>query len=62
MSGSKYVDLMVCLCVPAAIQLLQMGFFLCAPLGLTLAISLPVLMRPCQAALHAHPSEHFSME
>ncbi|KAI6097143.1 hypothetical protein EV401DRAFT_2062187 [Pisolithus croceorrhizus] len=43
MSSSKNVDLMVCLCVPAAIQLLWMGFFPCAPLGLTLAISLPVL-------------------
>ncbi|KAI6096296.1 hypothetical protein EDD16DRAFT_1500644 [Pisolithus croceorrhizus] len=42
-NGLKTVDLMVCLCVPTAIQLLWMGFFPCAPLGPTLAISLPVL-------------------
>ncbi|KIK22862.1 hypothetical protein PISMIDRAFT_101701 [Pisolithus microcarpus 441] len=42
-NGSKTVDLMVCPCVPTAVQLLQMGFFPCAPLGPTLAISLPVL-------------------
>ncbi|KAI6004330.1 hypothetical protein EDC04DRAFT_2583375 [Pisolithus marmoratus] len=43
MSGLKTVDLMVCPCVPTAVQLIWMGFFPCVPLGPTLAISLPVL-------------------
>ncbi|KAI6018346.1 hypothetical protein EDC04DRAFT_2869985 [Pisolithus marmoratus] len=34
---------MVCSCVPAAIQLLWMGYFPCAPLGPTLAVSLQLL-------------------
>ncbi|KIK15234.1 hypothetical protein PISMIDRAFT_57995, partial [Pisolithus microcarpus 441] len=36
-NGLKTVDLMVCPCVPAAVQLLRMGFFPCALLGPTLA-------------------------
>ncbi|KAI6094877.1 hypothetical protein F5141DRAFT_969790, partial [Pisolithus sp. B1] len=34
------VDLVVCPCAPAALQLLWMGYFPCAPLGPTLAASL----------------------
>ncbi|KAI6109936.1 hypothetical protein F5141DRAFT_1004470, partial [Pisolithus sp. B1] len=42
-SGLQYVDLMVCPCAPAALQLLCMGYFPCAPLGPTLAVSLQLL-------------------
>ncbi|KAI6004876.1 hypothetical protein EDD15DRAFT_2384749 [Pisolithus albus] len=51
-SGSKTVDLMVCPCVPAAVQLVRMGFFPCAPLGPTLAVSLPVLSLVRQLFMH----------
>ncbi|KAI5988461.1 hypothetical protein F5J12DRAFT_703033, partial [Pisolithus orientalis] len=37
------VDLAVCPCAPAALQLLWMGYFPCAPLGPTLAVSLQLL-------------------
>ncbi|KIM50444.1 hypothetical protein SCLCIDRAFT_47385, partial [Scleroderma citrinum Foug A] len=37
------IDLMVCSCAPAAQQLLQMGYFPCAPLAPTLAVSVKVL-------------------
>ncbi|KIM57666.1 hypothetical protein SCLCIDRAFT_86133, partial [Scleroderma citrinum Foug A] len=37
------VDILVCSCATAAQQLLQMGYFPCAPLGPTLAVSLRVL-------------------
>ncbi|KAI6015677.1 hypothetical protein EDC04DRAFT_2870454 [Pisolithus marmoratus] len=43
MSGSQSVDLTMCPCEPTALQLLQMGFFPCAPLGPTLTVSLQVL-------------------
>ena len=37
------VDLVVCFCAPAAQQLINMGYFPCAPLAPTLAVSLKVL-------------------
>ncbi|KIM51865.1 hypothetical protein SCLCIDRAFT_99359, partial [Scleroderma citrinum Foug A] len=37
------VDLVVCSCAPAAQQLINMGYFPCAPLAPTLAVSLKVL-------------------
>ncbi|KIO01257.1 hypothetical protein M404DRAFT_150603, partial [Pisolithus tinctorius Marx 270] len=37
------VDLAVCPCAPAALQFLWMGYFPCAPLGPTLAVSLQLL-------------------
>ncbi|KAI6029186.1 hypothetical protein BKA83DRAFT_4461857 [Pisolithus microcarpus] len=51
-NGLKTVDLMVCPCVPAAVQLLRMGFFPCALLGPTLAVSLPVLSLVRQLFMH----------
>ncbi|KAI6094026.1 hypothetical protein EDD17DRAFT_1461970, partial [Pisolithus thermaeus] len=45
-----------CPCVPAAIQLLQMGFFPCVPWGLTLAISLSVLSLVRQLFMHTPPN------
>ncbi|KAI6151568.1 hypothetical protein BKA82DRAFT_3974066, partial [Pisolithus tinctorius] len=39
----QMVDLTVCPCAPAALQLLQMGYFPSAPLGPTLAVSLQLL-------------------
>ncbi|KAI6111411.1 hypothetical protein F5141DRAFT_1003505, partial [Pisolithus sp. B1] len=38
-----HIDLMVCSCAPAALQLLWMGYFPCAPLGPTLAVSLQLV-------------------
>ncbi|KAI5993753.1 hypothetical protein F5J12DRAFT_907337 [Pisolithus orientalis] len=43
MAALQSVDLAVCPCAPAALQLLWMGYFPCAPLGPTLAVSLQLL-------------------
>ncbi|KAI6137521.1 hypothetical protein EDD17DRAFT_1782921 [Pisolithus thermaeus] len=43
MTGLRHIDLMVCSCAPAALQLLWMGYFPCVPLGPTLAVSLQLL-------------------
>ncbi|KAI6039182.1 hypothetical protein EDC04DRAFT_2568813 [Pisolithus marmoratus] len=56
MSGSQSVDLTVCPCEPAALQLLQMGFFPCAPLGPTLAVSLQVLSLVRQLFMRMPPN------
>ncbi|KAI6097623.1 hypothetical protein EDD16DRAFT_1461029, partial [Pisolithus croceorrhizus] len=45
-----------CLCVPTAVRLLQMGFFPCALLGPTLAISLPLLSLVRQLFMHTPPN------
>ena len=43
MSDMHSIDLVVCSCAPAAQQLIHMGYFPCAPLAPTLAVSLKVL-------------------
>ncbi|KAI5999920.1 hypothetical protein EDD15DRAFT_2386268 [Pisolithus albus] len=43
MTGLRHVDLTICPCAPAALQLLWIGYFPCAPLGPTLAVSLQLL-------------------
>ncbi|KAI5980967.1 hypothetical protein EDD15DRAFT_2392327 [Pisolithus albus] len=42
-NGLRHVDLTICPCAPAALQLLWIGYFPCAPLGPTLAVSLQLL-------------------
>ena len=50
------VDILVCSCATAAQQLLQMGYFPCAPLGPTLAVSLRVLTFVKQLFVHMPPN------
>ncbi|KAI6037646.1 hypothetical protein EDC04DRAFT_2868602 [Pisolithus marmoratus] len=47
---------MVCSCVPATVQLLWMGYFPCAPLGPTLAVSLQLLSLVRQLFMQMPPN------
>ncbi|KAI6023465.1 hypothetical protein EDC04DRAFT_2869550 [Pisolithus marmoratus] len=47
---------MVCSCVPATVQFLWMGYFPCAPLGLTLAVSLQLLSLVRQLFMQMPPN------
>ncbi|KAF9510271.1 hypothetical protein BS47DRAFT_1300342 [Hydnum rufescens UP504] len=48
---------MVCVCCLAAIQLVERGFFPCAPLFPTLAVSLNMLEFVASLFLHMAPNE-----
>ncbi|KIM66636.1 hypothetical protein SCLCIDRAFT_110141, partial [Scleroderma citrinum Foug A] len=50
------VDLVVCSCAPAAQQLIHMGYFPCAPLAPTLAVSLKVLTLVKQLFVRTPPN------
>ncbi|KIK24162.1 hypothetical protein PISMIDRAFT_646625, partial [Pisolithus microcarpus 441] len=54
--GLRHVDLVVCPCVPAALQLLWMGYFPCAPLGPSLAVSLQLLSLVRQLFMQMPPN------
>ncbi|KAI5983957.1 hypothetical protein EDD15DRAFT_2390612 [Pisolithus albus] len=56
MVGLRHVDLVVCPCVPAALQLLWMGYFPCAPLGPSLAVSLQFLSLVRQLFMRMPPN------
>ncbi|KAI5988024.1 hypothetical protein EDD15DRAFT_2172880 [Pisolithus albus] len=56
MVGLRHVDLVVCPCVPAALQLLWMGYFPCAPLGPSLAVSLQLLSLVRQLFMRMPPN------
>ncbi|KAI5985254.1 hypothetical protein EDD15DRAFT_2390194 [Pisolithus albus] len=55
-NGLRHVDLVVCPCVPAALQLLWMGYFPCAPLGPSLAVSLQLLSLVRQLFMRMPPN------
>ncbi|KAI6141462.1 hypothetical protein BKA82DRAFT_3922789, partial [Pisolithus tinctorius] len=52
----QVVDLTICPCALAALQLLQMGYFPSAPLGPTLAVSLQLLSLVRQVFMHMPPN------
>ncbi|KIK14083.1 hypothetical protein PISMIDRAFT_117656, partial [Pisolithus microcarpus 441] len=56
MTGLRHVDLTVCPCAPAALQLLWIGYFPCAPLGPTLAVSLQLLSLVRQLFMRMPPN------
>ncbi|KAI6016833.1 hypothetical protein BKA83DRAFT_4059403 [Pisolithus microcarpus] len=55
-NGLRHVDLTVCPCAPAALQLLWIGYFPCAPLGPTLAVSLQLLSLVRQLFMRMPPN------
>ncbi|KAF9502905.1 hypothetical protein BS47DRAFT_1310521 [Hydnum rufescens UP504] len=51
------IDLVVCSCHPAAIQLVSQGLFPCSPLALTLAVSMDMLEFVSDLFVNMAPNE-----